>query len=157
MIDERAMGEFAAIRESFRDQMRLVAEAQQERANLTASASVEHGRVTVTVNADGVLIDARFAADIDDLSYDRIAVAVVAASREAATEVARRSKELMDPLIERRKQLPNVEDLIGGLGDVRSMMPVKPPVSMASPAQREQAAALDGGSGPAAGITESSW
>jgi len=166
-MTEHSMADLSAIRDGFADQMRLIAKAQQERANVTASASVERGRVTITVNANGLVIDAKFANDIDDLSYDQIAAAVVAATQQAAADAAKQSKELMDPLIEQRRKLPNVEDLVGSLGSLRTMIPVKPEVSTASPAERAQvtsepmtfadAVEHDGSTDRGSGITESSW
>jgi DNA-binding protein YbaB len=123
---------------TFTEQMREIARLQRERAALTARATAGDGRVTVTVNADCVLIAVEFSADVDRLGYDEIARATLEAGQQAAEEIRRRSQELLAPLQEWRKRLPKVQDVAGGIPDVRDQIPTPPPVSLAPPGEREE-------------------
>lgn len=125
--------EAAAAYESLQRQMGLIAEAQRQRVKLTASASVRDGRVTATVNADGLLIETVFADDIDELSYAEIAAAMTEATQQAAAEVAQKSAELVAPLREERARRPKLSEMIPGLADVEATMPVAPPVPTVVP------------------------
>jgi hypothetical protein len=125
--------EAAAAYESLQRQMAQIAEAQRQRVKLTASASVRDGRVTATVNADGLLIETVFADDIDELSYAEIATAVTEATQLAAAETARKSAELVAELRGERERRPKLSELFPGLADVEAMMPVEPPVPTAVP------------------------
>jgi hypothetical protein len=78
-----------------RAETEALARARQQRATLTASASREDDRVAVTVNARGVLVEVRLAADATELSLDELASALVAAAQDAAGEVLRRGVEVM--------------------------------------------------------------
>ncbi|MEV0293212.1 YbaB/EbfC family nucleoid-associated protein [Nocardia sp. NPDC050710] len=174
MANEHARAEMASVLDGVQQQLRAIARVQQERTLLTASATVRR-RVTVTVNADGTVIETKFGPDIEDLGYAEIARAVTEAAQQAAAEVARKGQELMSPLHERRARLPKLSDLIEGMPDLTAAMPTPPPVSTAAPGSAERqeltAAAADG-SGPMAfsdvetlspehadgrGVTDSSW
>ncbi|MEU1981861.1 YbaB/EbfC family nucleoid-associated protein [Nocardia sp. NPDC019395] len=133
MISGEYSEEAAAAYESLQRQMGLIAEAQRQRVKLTASASVRDGRVTATVNADGLLIETIFADDIDELSYAEIAAATTEATQQAAAEVARKSAELVAPLREERAGRPKLSEMLPGLADVEAMMPVAPPVPTVAP------------------------
>ncbi|MBF6211567.1 YbaB/EbfC family nucleoid-associated protein [Nocardia puris] len=156
-------------------QLRMIARVQQERARLTATAETRNRRVAVTVNADGLVIETKFGAEIGDLSYPEIARAVTEAAQQAAAEVARLGGELMAPLQDRRARLPKLSDLIEGMPDLSAEMPTPPSVPTTPPegAQRPTAAArdedepvemrftdveeVDHGRGKAHGVTDSSW
>jgi hypothetical protein len=66
----------------------------------------------VTVNARGVVMDVRFAADATELSLDEIASALVAAAQDAADEVVRRGVALMMAAI------PGAEALLSDAGEL---------------------------------------
>src|SRR5690606_4977845 len=83
--DERDMG---SVIDAFQQQMRAIAEAQQQRVRLTAAATSRDKLVTVTVNANGVVIETRFASGIERLSYDEIAATVTRTAQQAAADVA---------------------------------------------------------------------
>lgn len=119
--------------EAFRDQMRNLAEAQRKRAQLTAKATSRGKRITVTVNANGVVIDTKFAKDISDLSYDEIAKTVTQLAQQAANDVLRMSQELLAPMAEQRMRLPKLTDLIEDLPDFVGELPQQPAVSTAPP------------------------
>ncbi|NNH71856.1 YbaB/EbfC family nucleoid-associated protein [Nocardia uniformis] len=162
-----------------REQLRTIGQLQQERARLTATASVRNKRVTVTVNADGVVIETKFSSDIDDLGYGEIARAVTEAAKQAAAEVARRGSELLAPLQDQRSRLPKLSDLIEDMPDFASQIPTPPTVptspptgddstnSAAAQAEPDEGAtpalefsdveSHDHERKPAHGVTESSW
>ncbi|WP_433205072.1 YbaB/EbfC family nucleoid-associated protein [Nocardia sp. CA-107356] len=112
------------------EQMRIITRLQTERAELTASATLRGKRVTVTVNADNTIIDVKFGSDIDDLSYIEIAAAVREAAQQASAEVARKSRELFEPLKTHRSRMGKLTDVVEGLPDLR---PSEPPMASTAP------------------------
>ncbi|MEU6580750.1 YbaB/EbfC family nucleoid-associated protein [Nocardia sp. NPDC046763] len=132
----------AAILEDFTTQMREIAEASRKRTQLVASASAASGRVQVTVNADGVVIATRFSSDIGELTYEEIAKAVTTAAQNAATDVARQGRELLQPLRDRRARMPRLSELIEGMPDIESQAPTIEPASLAPPRSRERLSQL---------------
>ncbi|MFI2560633.1 YbaB/EbfC family nucleoid-associated protein [Nocardia farcinica] len=160
----------ADILDGFAAQMRAIATAAEQRAELTATAYAQGKRVKVTVNADGAVLETRFSADIGDLDYDEIARAVTAAAQEAAKEAARKAQELLAPVAEQRARMPKLSDLIDGMPDLESHRPSIPPASMAPLSAREQPTAdpMPTGSEPvedyeswraarATGVTDEGW
>ena len=77
--------------EAFAEQMSGIAEIQRNRSRLTATVTACDKRITVTVNADGILIGTKFADDIKDLTYEEIATAMTQSVQAAS---ARRSWEV---------------------------------------------------------------
>lgn len=138
--DDSAGGEMLDLLEDFRQQMRAVAEAQRQRVQLTASATSPDKRVTVTVNANGVVIDTKFSSDVDELSYAALARTFTRTAQAAAAEVARKTAELTAPLVDQRARLPKLSDVIEGLPDLDAEVPLEPPVSLAAPGSPERAA-----------------
>lgn len=106
-----------AVLGSLEEQLRRVAEIERQRAELTVSAATPDMRVTATVDANGYLIDLEFSSDIGDMSYEQIAAAVVATTRQAIAESARRSGELFEPLNEYRMRMPKLSELFEGMPD----------------------------------------
>ncbi|MFI6870191.1 YbaB/EbfC family nucleoid-associated protein [Nocardia sp. NPDC050406] len=135
---EHGEAKAAAIFEEFTQQMRAVAEASKRRARLTASGTASRGRVTVTVNADGVVIATRFSSDIEELTYDEIAKAVTAAAQQATAEVARLAAEVMRPVNDQRSRMPKLSELIEGLPDVEAHAPPIPAAPLSAPNSRER-------------------
>ncbi|MGW6724409.1 YbaB/EbfC family nucleoid-associated protein [Nocardia sp. NPDC055029] len=160
MANESARATMESALAGLQQQFKNITRVQEERAQLTASATVRK-RVTVTVNADGTVIETKFSTDIGDLGYSEIAKAVTEAAQQAAAEVARRSQELLEPMRDQRARLPKLSELIAGMPDLQSEMPVLPEVSTAPPNSRERrdAAGSDGSSEHTAhrGVTDSSW
>ncbi|WP_327112624.1 YbaB/EbfC family nucleoid-associated protein [Nocardia sp. NBC_01730] len=163
MADDFADASFAEAMDSFTQQMQLISGLQQQRARLTASASVRDRRVTVTVNADGVVIETKFSSDIDDLDYDEIAAAMTQAAQQAAAEIARRTDELLAPLTEQKMTMPKFSDLVEGFPDVQGQIPAAPVVSLAPPnaVERQEVADDEPGrvrpSDRSSGVYDSSW
>ncbi|MBF6327541.1 YbaB/EbfC family nucleoid-associated protein [Nocardia transvalensis] len=153
----------ASILDDVQQQLRTIARIQQERTRLLATVTVRR-RVTVTVNAEGTVVETRFGPDIEDLSYPEIAAAFTEAAQRAAAEVARKGRELMMPLHDQRARLPRLSDLIEGMPDFD--MPSAPPVSTAPPSERRGDAeagrftdveAVEPVGERGRGITDSSW
>ncbi|MGW2660337.1 YbaB/EbfC family nucleoid-associated protein [Nocardia tengchongensis] len=162
MVNERAKADFTDILDDFRDQMRTITQLQQQRAAVTASASVRGKRVTVTVNADGTVIETKFASNIDDLDYPEIAKAVTEAAQQASAEVARRSREIMAPVSQNRNRLPRLTELVPGMPDLTEALriPEPPVVSTAPPKAPERRVAdpdSDGSRRNRGGATDSGW
>lgn len=133
MGNERLAADMASILDGLQDQLQGIAELQRQRSMLTATASVADKRVQVTVNADGMVVETRFTSDIDDLSYEEIAEYVTAAAQAATRGVMARSRELMQPLIERKSQLPKLSEMVEGAPDLEDFLPVAPPAPTAPP------------------------
>ncbi|MCX4093070.1 YbaB/EbfC family nucleoid-associated protein [Nocardia sp. alder85J] len=90
--------EFAAKIEQFREQADEIGRLQEARTRLMGVGTAERRRVTVTVNADGIVIDIKFSSDIGDLEYDEIATAITEASRLAVADVAGQTTALFAPI-----------------------------------------------------------
>ncbi|WP_328393382.1 YbaB/EbfC family nucleoid-associated protein [Nocardia sp. NBC_00416] len=143
MADDFADASLAEAMDYFRDEMQLISQLQVQRARLTASASVRDRRVTVSVNADGVVIETKFSSDVDDLDYDELAAAMTQAAQQAAAEVMRLTEELLQPLTERNVAMPKFSDLVEGFPDVQGQVPVTPVVSLAPPNALERREVVD--------------
>ncbi|MBL1075208.1 YbaB/EbfC family nucleoid-associated protein [Nocardia sp. 2] len=162
MSNEYAKNDLQDILDGLSLQLRTITQLQRERAALTASATVRK-RVTVTVNADGTVIETKFSADIDDLDYPEIAKAVTEAAQQAAAEVARKGQAVMAPVSRNRDRMPTLTDLIPGMPDLKGELsvPPAPHVSTAPPGSTERGAAhTDSASDaerPRGGATDSGW
>ncbi|MFB8002137.1 YbaB/EbfC family nucleoid-associated protein [Nocardia sp. NPDC056000] len=140
--NERARHDLSDILEGFADQMRTITQLQRERAALTASASVRQKRVTVTVNAEGTVIETKFNSEIADLDYPEIAKAITEAAQQAAAEVAQRGRDILAPVSQNRNRLPKLSDLVPGMPDLSRELriPEPPVVSTAPPKSPERLA-----------------
>ncbi|WP_067860973.1 YbaB/EbfC family nucleoid-associated protein [Nocardia shimofusensis] len=137
MTNEFAKAEMLSVLDEVQQQMRVIARVQRDRAQLTATATIRK-QVTVTVNADGVVIETKFGSAIEELTYPEIAKAVTDAAQQAAADVSRRGQELMSTLRDRRARLPKLSDLVEGMPDLGAAIPVAPVVSTAPPSARER-------------------
>ncbi|MBF6171417.1 YbaB/EbfC family nucleoid-associated protein [Nocardia blacklockiae] len=149
----------AAVLDGVREQLHTIARLQRERTQLMASATVRK-RVTVTVNADGTVIETRLAPGYEELTSTELAKAFTDAAQQAAAEAARKSQELLMPLHDQRARLPKLTDLIEGMPDLSAEIPPPPAVSTAPPGAAERLS--EGESAPPAGkrgrgVTDSSW
>ncbi|RDI63376.1 YbaB/EbfC family nucleoid-associated protein [Nocardia pseudobrasiliensis] len=113
---EDGAGSAARTSEAAEQRARDIAELESRRKLLTATAMACENRITVTVNADGVLIETKFSADIGDLSYAEVAEALPIAVRAAAREVTRRGRAMMWPLLERDTEIPIMASDVGVTG-----------------------------------------
>ncbi|RDI45013.1 YbaB/EbfC family nucleoid-associated protein [Nocardia mexicana] len=138
MANERLRADAAMMMEALSEQMLGIAKIQRDRSRLTASATACEKRITVTVNADGILVDTRFDDDIGELTYEEIAAAMTEAVQAAAQKANEECRRLMEPLRERKSRLPRLSDLIEDAPDLGSVVPVAPPASVAPPNSRER-------------------
>ncbi len=141
MANEFAKARLAELKSDFNTQVALIADLQRRRTQLTGTGTARGKRVTVTVNADGTVIETKFTADVSDLSYSEIARAMTEAAQQAAAEVARKRTELMQPLTEVRARLPKLSEIVESMPDVTARMPEAPQVSLAPPNSPERLAA----------------
>lgn len=144
MTNEHAKRELAELLTAFDQQVRTIADIHEHRARLTASGTACRKRVTVTVNAEGTVIETRFASDIAELGYADIARGVTEAAQQAAAEMSRKTAELMRPLTDQRARMPKLSDLIEGMPDLTARVPPRPPVSTAPPGAPEWRPDTDG-------------
>ncbi|RDI43610.1 YbaB/EbfC family nucleoid-associated protein [Nocardia mexicana] len=133
MTNERLAADAAMMLDAMSEQFEGMARIQRDRAQITATATACEKRITVVVNADGILIETRFADDIADLTYDEIAAAMTEAVQAAAADAARRGNELMQPLLDRKLRLPSLSELVEGAPDLGAVIPVAPSAPITPP------------------------
>ncbi|MEU7631075.1 YbaB/EbfC family nucleoid-associated protein [Nocardia sp. NPDC049220] len=121
--------------------MKSIENMQRQWVLLTATGSAANKRVTVSINAEGTVIETRFSDDIDDLSYAEIAKAVTEAAQNAATEMQRKTAGLTASLQEQSSRIPKLSELAPGALDVLDLVPTAPQVSLAPPDAPERLAA----------------
>ncbi|WP_433564591.1 YbaB/EbfC family nucleoid-associated protein [Nocardia sp. CA-151230] len=138
MANESVKAELASMIDEFQQQMRVLGEMQQKRAQLMATGYALQKRVTVVVNADGTVIETRFDEDLEGLPLHELSKAVTEAAQAAATELARKTAELTNPIQERRGRMPKMSDLIEGLPDLTDRIPEPIPASTAPPNSPER-------------------
>ncbi|MFB8002153.1 YbaB/EbfC family nucleoid-associated protein [Nocardia sp. NPDC056000] len=137
MANEFLKGELASMMDEFQKQMTVLADVQQRRARLTASGTASQKRITVTLNADGVVIETRFT-DTDDLTHEELAKAVTEAAQEAAAELSRKTADLMNPIQQQRGRMPKMSDLIEDFPNLDTHLPELIPASLAPPNSPER-------------------
>ncbi|WP_225729902.1 MULTISPECIES: YbaB/EbfC family nucleoid-associated protein [unclassified Nocardia] len=159
MTNEYPKSEMAAIIEDFEAEMVEIARIGAERARIIGRASVRGKRIGVAVNAEGTIIEIKFASGIEDLSYGEIAKGVTEAAQRAQEDAARQARELMAPLLARRSRLPKLSDLVDGMPDLTDRIPKPPLASTAPPGAPEREESTAAGDFPQAdqGVTETGW
>ncbi|MFD3507570.1 YbaB/EbfC family nucleoid-associated protein [Nocardia sp. NPDC058666] len=135
---DRSVDDAASVFDGLNRQMKAIAEVAQQRAQLTATGYAENRRISVTVNADGAVIETKISPTVDDLTNAEIAKAVTSAAQNAAAEVGRKAQELMAPITEQRAKMPKIHELIEGLPDLGDTSPSLPKPSMAPPGSLER-------------------
>ncbi|WP_084505618.1 YbaB/EbfC family nucleoid-associated protein [Nocardia harenae] len=137
MSNHRLQEDMAVMLNGLRDQMQGIAEVQRKRSLLTATVTACEKRIEVTVNADGLLIETKFADDILDLEMDEIALNITAAVQSAAADVARQAAELAKPLRAQRDALPSLATIVDGAPDLGGLIPVAPETPKVPPSSPE--------------------
>jgi DNA-binding protein YbaB len=122
MSEDHTTERLSTMIDGFAEHLERVKQAQQQRVQLVVEAHAAGERVTVQVNADGALVDLRFAEDIDELDYAEIATAVLMAAREAAAMAAERVRKLLAPLQARPAAVPTIaefqhDDTLSGIAE----------------------------------------
>ncbi|MEU8896842.1 YbaB/EbfC family DNA-binding protein [Nocardia sp. NPDC048505] len=150
----------------FRTRMSDIAAMQRERVKLMATATTKDRQISVTVNANGLVIETKFGSGIDEYSYDDIAKAITRLAQQAAEDVFNKSNEVMAPLQAERARLPKLHEVIPGMPDIENEIPTVPPTSLAPPGSAERAEdelvftdveAYDDGGESGKGVTDSVW
>lgn len=112
----------SALVAQFHDTVATITDAQQQRTALRGQGCAARRRVTVTVNADGIVIDIAFATDISDLEYDEIADAITEAAAAAAADVARQTSELFAPITAESAGAIDLDAAVAAAIDVRRQL-----------------------------------
>ncbi|MQY24981.1 YbaB/EbfC family nucleoid-associated protein [Nocardia aurantia] len=113
--------DFTASVAEFREQAAEIGRLQDERTRLMGTGTAERRRVTVTVNADGIVIDIKFSSDIGDLEYDEIAAAITEASRHAVADVARQTTALFAPIAVETTGRVGLEETLADIAALRDL------------------------------------
>lgn len=124
MSNDAARHELDHVLALVQEQMAGIAEMQKQRAALTATATAAEGMIEVTVDAQAMVV--RTAIDeayFDDYDLADLGEHITAAAQAAARDVQRRGMELMQPLTERRGQIPSLADMVGGMPDLQGLIP----------------------------------
>lgn len=165
-------GDVEGLLDQVQSQLQMIGQLQQKRANLIGRGSVRSGRVSVAVNADGVVIDVKFGRNVEDLEYSELARAVTDASRRAVEDVTQQAKQLMAPLEKDRARLPKLSDLLPGMPDLSSAMPSQERAPMTKPddpsrvlndesdsppMKFDNVEVVDGNAAGKRGVTDSGW
>ncbi|MRH89363.1 hypothetical protein GFY24_18235 [Nocardia sp. SYP-A9097] len=136
--NQRAASDATDLVDSLRQALGGLAAARGARDALTASASVEHGRITVVVNASGSIVRTEYADGIEDLSYGQIARATLRAAQAAAAEADRKKRELAAPFTSMRAELPLPEEMFEELAALRAQLPTAVPAPLTPPSERSE-------------------
>lgn len=107
--------------ESVRTAVAAVQQGQREQAQLTATGYAAGKRVSVVVDAQGVVQRTRFADDVDELSYAELAEAVTRAAQDAAAQVQRKTREIVARVGAENERLPKLSDIVPGLPDLQAV------------------------------------
>ncbi|MBU3062973.1 YbaB/EbfC family nucleoid-associated protein [Nocardia sp. NEAU-G5] len=150
VIDEHARNRLADAMDQLKAQMATLAESQREWAALTATGTAANSRVTVVVNANGVITETTFANDIGDLDYPEIAAAVTQAHQQAVTEIHRKTAELMGPVQAQAMAGVGLEDLVPAMPN-----PLDPLSALTTPAAQSGDGGVDDPGGR--GVLRRSW
>ncbi|RBO88930.1 YbaB/EbfC family nucleoid-associated protein [Nocardia puris] len=140
MAERMAKAQLADLMDTVRSGLDSIVRAQREQARLTATAYAGGRRVRVTVNANGEVIETRFAPDVGELTHDEVAAAVTAAAQDAAAQVRGRTREIMDSLHAQHARMPKLSDFVPGIPDVQDMVPTPPDVPTSPPGAADRAA-----------------
>ncbi|WP_040740418.1 hypothetical protein, partial [Nocardia tenerifensis] len=132
--NQRAASEAADLIEAVTAALGTLGDMRAARDALTASATVEHGRITVVVNASGSIVRTEYAEGIEELGYGQIARATVQAAQAAAAEVERKKRELLGPLGAMRLGMPSAAELPAELAALRAQLPEQARAPLTQPA-----------------------
>ncbi|GGO01343.1 hypothetical protein [Nocardia rhizosphaerihabitans] len=134
--NQRLAGEATELIGAVSGLLEQLTDMRSTQAALTASATVEHGRITVVVDATGAIIETVYAEGIDELSYGQIARATVQAAQAAAATVARKHTALLAPIEAMRAGMSAPIDLPPDLAALRAQLPEPARAPLTPPAER---------------------
>lgn len=136
--NEMSMAQLTDLFDSVQVGMKSIENMQQKWALLTATGFSAHKRVTVSINAEGEVIETLFSSDISGLSYEEIAKAVTEAAQAAMAELRRKTVALQESLQEVNARIPALSELAPGALNVMGLVPEPPRVSTAPPGAPER-------------------
>ncbi|WP_157224062.1 YbaB/EbfC family nucleoid-associated protein [Nocardia paucivorans] len=136
--NEISMAQLTDMFESVQAGMKSLEEMQRKWALLTATGFAARKRVSVSVNAEGEVIETRFADDIGELDYTEIAKAVTEAARAAMAELRGKTAALMALPAEHDSRIPTFAELAPEAPDLMGLVPEPPRVSTAPPGAPER-------------------
>lgn len=137
MTNEAAKARLVELVESVQAGMQAIARMQREQVTMTESATDTRRRVTVVVNANGVVVETRLSADVEDLTPEELARAFTEAAQAAALGMARRTREMVASLNKHHQRIPRLSEFIPGIPDVQDLLPTPPEASLEAPAARK--------------------
>ncbi|MFI9506336.1 YbaB/EbfC family nucleoid-associated protein [Nocardia sp. NPDC052566] len=143
MANEAAKARLVELMESVRAGMDSIARAQRTHARATATATAANRRVTVTVNADGVVVETKLGSGAQDLTLEEMAQAFTAAAQDAALQMRKKTQELVDTVRQDNMRLPRLSEFLPGMPDVQDMMPTAPAASLEPPQVKPRLAIAD--------------
>ncbi|MGV9712477.1 YbaB/EbfC family nucleoid-associated protein [Gordonia sp. NPDC003424] len=115
-----------------------MATIREKAIQLTATATELDGRLRVTVNAKGLVIDTVVDEDaLATVTASRLGAAFTAATQRAAQDVAQQSQELWAPAIEKQQALPRATDILDGLPDFGSFFAAMPEPPTTAPGEAD--------------------
>jgi DNA-binding protein YbaB len=134
MTNDTARHDFAEVLALVQDQMRDLAQLQEKRRLLTATAYAADNTVEVTVDAQRtvtkVVIDESY---LEDFEFADLGELIAGAAREAAEDVERQGAALLAPMTERRGEISalsgailDVPEFPEALANLTSIAPVAP-------------------------------
>ncbi|MEC3919241.1 YbaB/EbfC family nucleoid-associated protein [Nocardia sp. CDC160] len=138
MLDRVSPARLEGYIEAFREGIDVIAQLQKRRAQLVGTAISQDGRISVAVNADRVIIEIKYADDIDDLTYEEISSVTVAVAQQAAAELDRSVNALFKDFRRGHERMPKLSEFIEGMPDVLDSVPTPPAASIAPPDSRER-------------------
>jgi len=121
------------------EQMSEIAKLQNQQVALVASATVADGMVTVSVNAQGVVIETKIDRDyFEEFDLDDLSKHITEAAQAAARDVQSRAQELIAPALDRRAVFPSFSEFFEGAPDIGKLVSEMPKPSMAPPNASER-------------------
>ncbi|MBA0047870.1 YbaB/EbfC family nucleoid-associated protein [Mycobacteroides sp. LB1] len=139
MVNERPGVDFTEIMAVAQEQLADIAVVQRQQAALTATAAVADGMVQVSVNARGVVVETKIDPEyLDEYDFEELGQDITYAAQLAAQDVNRRAAALMEPLLDRRAELPPLSEILHGAPDLHDFESRIPSVSTAPPDSPER-------------------
>ncbi|OHT77310.1 hypothetical protein BKG69_23260 [Mycobacteroides chelonae] len=121
------------------EQISEITELQKKQVALVASATVADGLVTVSVNAQGVVIETKIDRDyLDEFGLEDLNKHITEAAQTAARDVQSRAQELIAPAMDRRKAFPSFSEFFEGAPDISKLVNEMPKPSLAPPNASER-------------------
>ncbi|WP_157896303.1 YbaB/EbfC family nucleoid-associated protein [Mycobacteroides chelonae] len=134
MSDELSKIDFTEILAQAQEQIAEITAIQKKQAALVTTSTAAEGMVSVSVNARGVIIETKIDRDyLDEFDLEDLGHHITQAAQAAANEVQSKAAALMGPATERRKAFPSLSEIVAGAPDIRDFVAQTPKPSLAPP------------------------